>query len=248
MGCRMLKKLYAKSQVWFSVFWIISYCVLMSAGDRLSEMAGLQKSFSMLVGLVLSVLLFAFLKNNGLLREYGLCRPSSSAGEMLYYIPLLCMMAANIWGGFCLRYGVVETLLYIFTMFCVGFLEEVIFRGLLFNAMRKDDLRWAVLVSSLTFGMGHIINLINGSGAQLLPNLMQVIYATAAGFMFVMIYLKTNSLVFCIAAHGVFNALSVFSCEPKTIALRVLTCVFLTLVTGTYGLFIALSMKRKGED
>lgn len=40
----MLKKLYDKSQIWFSVTWIIAYCVLMSAGDSLSAMVGMEKS------------------------------------------------------------------------------------------------------------------------------------------------------------------------------------------------------------
>ena len=126
------------------------------------------------------------------------------------------------------------------TMLCVGFLEEVIFRGLLFNAMRKDGVKSAIIVSSLTFGIGHIVNLFNGSGAELLPNLLQVVYATAAGFMFVMIYYKTESLIVCILAHGVFNALSVFVNEAAvTDVMRILSCVFLIVVCGGYGAYIA---------
>ena len=95
-------------------------------------------------------------------------------------------------------------------MLCVGFLEELIFRGLLFNAMLKNGKNSAIIVSSVTFGVGHIINLINGSGAELLPNLLQVVYAIAVGFMFMMIYYRTKSLLPCIITHGVFNALSAF--------------------------------------
>ena len=245
----VLKKLYDKSQIWFAVAWIIAYCVLMSVGDALSASIGMDKSVTLAIGIVLSGIVLLFLKKHGLSRDYGLCAPKASAKSMLFYIPILVMLTANLWYGVTLSYGVLETVLYILTMFCVGFLEEVIFRGLLFEAMRKDNVKAAIIVSSVTFGIGHIINLINGSGAELLPNLLQVIYATAAGFMFVMMYYKSKSLIGCIVAHGAFNALSVFADEANATAeMRILTAILLTVITGSYALYLALSMKGKPND
>ena len=242
----MLKKLYDKSKIWFAVAWIIAYCVLMSAGDSLSVVAGMEKSVTLAVGILLSTALLLFLKKYALFESYGLCPSKVSARSMLFYLPVLLMLTANIWYGVTFNYGAVETVLYILSMFCVGFLEEVIFRGLLFNAMRKDSLKAAVIVSSVTFGIGHIINLVNGSGAQLLPNLLQIVYATAAGFMFVMIYLKTDSLIVCIAAHGLFNAISVFADESNvTTEMRMLTCALLTVITGAYAVYLAWTMKGR---
>ncbi|MBR6650760.1 MAG: CPBP family intramembrane metalloprotease [Clostridia bacterium] len=237
----MLKKLYDKSRIWFAVVWIAAYCILMSVGDALSEMVGVEKSFTLVTGLALSAVLILFMRKNGLSVVYGLCRSKSSAGTMLYYIPVFIMLTANLWNGLTLNYGALETVLYVFSMLCVGFLEEIIFRGLLFEAMRKDNVRSAIIVSSVTFGMGHIINLMNGSGAEFLPNLLQVMYATAAGFMFVMIYYRTQSLLVCIAAHGVFNALSVFANEADlSLEIRILTAVILTVITGGYAIYLAL--------
>ena len=245
----MLKKLYDKSRIWFAVAWIVAYCVLLSIADSLSVMLGVEKSVTLAFGLLLSVLLLLFLKRNLLFKEYGLCRPKSSAKSMLYYVPILIMLTANLWYGVTLNYEIAETLLYVLSMLCVGFLEEVIFRGLLFEAMRKDSEKCAVIVSSITFGMGHIINLINGSGAELLPNLLQVIYATAAGFMFVMIYLKTESLVVCIAAHGLFNALSAFANEANlTEKMRILSAALLTLITASYAIYIAIMIRKNNEN
>ena len=241
----VLKKLYGKSKVWFAISWIIAYCVLMSVGDALSTLVGIDKSVTLVVGIILSAILLLFFRKNGLFRDYGLCAPKASARSMLYYVPILVMLTANLWYGVTLNYGVLETLLYILAMLCVGFLEEVIFRGLLFEAMRKDSIKAAIIVSSVTFGAGHIINLINGSGAELLPNLLQVVYATAAGFMFVMMYYKSESLIVCIVAHGVFNALSVFVNETNATAeMRILTAILLTVITGSYALYLALSMKK----
>ena len=243
----MLKKLYKKSNIWFSVAWIIAYCLLLSVGDSLSDAIGIQKSVTFPVALLLSVLLFGFLKKNRLCEEYGLCRAQISARKMLYYLPVFLMLTANLWFGVTLNYGAAESLLYIASMLCVGFLEEVIFRGLLFGAMKKENLTAAIIVSSVTFGIGHIINLVNGSGAELLPNLLQVIYATAAGFMFVMMYYKSRSLLICISAHGLFNAISVFANNNLTSGQRILSCIGLTVITGAYALYLAFTLKKENR-
>ena len=242
----MLKKIYDKSKIGFAVGWIVAYCVLMSLGDSLSEMLGVAKSVTLAVALLLSALLLAFLAKNRLFASYGVCRPEASARSMLYYLPLALMLSANLWYGVTLNYGALETLLYVLTMLLVGLLEELIFRGLLFEAMRGDSPRAAVIVSSVTFGIGHIINLVNGSGAELLPNLLQVVYATAAGFMFVMIYCKSKSLIACILSHGVFNALSAFANEANaSMETKILTAALLTVITASYGAYIARSMQRE---
>ena len=246
----MLKKLYDKSRIWFAVAWIIAYCVLMSVGDSLSAGIGIEKAVTLPIGILLSAFLLLFLKKNGLFEAYGLCAPKTSAKSMLYYVPLLVILSTNLWYGVTLHYGALETALYILSMLCVGLLEEVIFRGLLFETMRKDGIKSAVIVSSVTFGIGHIINLINGSGAELLPNLLQVVYATAAGFMFVMIYYKSGSLLACIAAHGVFNAFSVFADEANASGeMRILSAVLLTVIAGAYAVYLAWTVKTndKGE-
>ena len=245
----MLKKLYGKSEIWFAVLWIVAYCILMSAGDSLSAMIGIEKSLTLCVGILLSAVLLIFLKKNHLFEAYGFRPAQTSARSMLYYLPVILMLTANLWYGVTFNYGLTETVLYILSMFCVGFLEELIFRGFLFEAMRKGTPKVAVIVSSVTFGVGHIVNLINGSGAELLPNLLQIVYATAAGFMFVMMYLKTKSLIGCIIIHGIFNALSVFANEGKATAeMRILTCILLTVITGAYAWYLALTMKENEKE
>ena len=242
----MLKKLYDKSKIWFSILWIVAYCMLMSLGDYVSQIVGVKKSITLVIGLVLTLILFLFLKKNKLFKDYGFCLPSVSCKSMLYYLPLLVMLSANLWYGVSLNYTILETVIYILTMLCVGFLEETIFRGLLFEAMRKDNQKIAIIVSSVTFGIGHIINLINGSGAELLPNLLQVIYSTSAGFMFVMIYCKSKSITACIISHGLFNSLSAFSNEALlTTKNQIISSILLTLITSAYAIYLVFAIKKE---
>ena len=133
-------------------------------------------------------------------------------------------------------------------MFFVGFLEEIIFRGLLFNEKKKDSLVLAIIVSSITFGMGHIINLLNGSGTDLLNNILQIIYASAAGFMFVMIYLKTDSLIICILFHFLFNALSAFTVESSDILINLFTSGAITIVSLSYGFYLLFTLKNNKKN
>jgi membrane protease YdiL (CAAX protease family) len=220
----------------------------MSVADVISSEIGTAKIIPLPVGLLLSAILLIFLKKHELFAEYGLCRPRTSARSMLWYLPLVLMLTANLWHGAEINRNTLDTVLYVETMLCIGFLEEIIFRGLLFGAMRKDSEKVAVIVSSLTFGIGHVINMINGSGAELIPNLLQIVYATAAGFMFVMIYKKTQSLLVCIAAHGLSNALGAFAASGHGIKSKIVTAVLLTLITGGYAIYIALTMKNKVNE
>ena len=245
----ILKKLYDKSKIWFAISWIIAYCVLMSVADTLSVLVGIEKSVTLVLGILLSAVLFLFLRKNGLLAYYGICAPKSSPKAMLYYLPLAVMLSANLWYGVSLNYGILESVLCVLTMLFVGFLEEVIFRGLLFESMREGGEKTAIAVSSLTFGFGHIINLVNGSGAELLPNLLQVLYATSAGFMFVMMYRKSKSQLPGIAAHGVFNALGVFASEASlTPSGQIVSAILLAVITSAYALYFVLTEKKESKD
>ena len=243
-----MKRLYDKSNIIFSIVLIVIYCVTLSIGDSVSSLIGIEKIISLFIALLFSLIIIIFIYKYKLKEEYGLCNIKVSYKKVLYFIPLLILMSTNLWYGVTMNLSIHETIIYILTMLCVGFLEEIIFRGFLFNAMKKDNLKVAIVVSSITFGIGHIINLINGSGADLINNLLQVVYATSAGFMFVMIYYKTNSLIPSIITHGIFNALSVFSKEITSIEMNILSCVIITLITGLYALYLLFSIKKESIE
>ena len=241
----MLKKLYEKSEIWFAVAWIITYVVLASTGDNISADLGIGKIVTLPILIAMSAGLYFFVRKNGLTEKYGLCKPKLPAPKMLFYAPLLVLLTANLWYGVALNQAPLETVLYVLSMFCVGFLEELIFRGLLFKAMAKDGVRSAIIVSSVTFGIGHIVNLINGSGAELLPNLLQVMYAVAIGFAFVMIYWRTKSLLPCILTHSIFNGLSAFANEAAMTPQReLISGIWLAVIGGGYALYLGLAVRE----
>jgi membrane protease YdiL (CAAX protease family) len=185
------------------------------------------------------------MKRNDLFQTFGLCKGSVSPSQLLWYLPLAALISNNLWFGLRWNLPLHETLFYIASMICVGFVEEVIFRGLLFNAMCKDGLKSAVIVSSLTFGIGHIVNLFNGSGAQLLSNLCQVGYAAAVGFLFVILFLKTGSLIPCIVTHSAVNALSVFANEGSiTVTQEIFSAIAIALIALAYSVYLLKKLPK----
>ena len=245
----MIKKLYKKSEIWFALAWIIVYVVLASTGDNISENIGILKIATLPILIILSIILFLFVKNNGLAKKYGLCKSEIPASKMLFYIPLIIIMTTNLWYGVTINFSPLENVLYILSMLCVGFLEEMIFRGFLFNALVRDGVKSAIIISSVSFGIGHIVNLVNGSGAELLPTMLQVVYAIAIGFAFVMIYYKTKSLLPCILTHSILNSLSVFANEEIiTPQKQIIFSILIALIAAGYALYIALPVKEKTQN
>lgn len=236
-----MKKLYNKSELWFSIIWIIAYVVLFSIADGLSEKTGYMKSITALVGILLSTIIIIFLKKNNLLEKYGLCSFKGNLKSFLYFIPLLAILTVNLWNGVRMNTSVINTILFITSMICVGFLEEIIFRGFLFVGMSQNSIKSAIVVSSITFGIGHIVNLLNGG--DFIPTLLQVFYAIAIGFLFTIMFYKSKSLIPCIIVHAVFNSLSIFSVENSSMTLDIITAVFLCVVSIGYALWILKKTK-----
>ena len=241
-----INKLYEKSKIWFAVSWIIIYVVGTSITDELSRQVGMEKVFSVPYLLYLSAVAFAWLCQNGLLEKYGLCKTDVSAKRFLYYIPLIVLVSCNFWYGVSKNGTYDEFLMYAMSMVCVGFLEELIFRGFLFSAMQKDGIKSAIIVSSVTFGIGHIVNLINGSGATLLENLCQVVSAIAIGFLFVIMFYRGKSLLPCIFAHQFINVTS-FLANQLAIdsTTRIVQSVIICVIAISYAIILLKILPQK---
>lgn len=140
-------------------------------------------------------------------KELGL-GPFRFGRRQLYLLALLPIPAVNLLGGLHAPVPVSSLICESVSMILVGFLEEVIMRGYLFAALRKDSLREAVLITSLTFGIGHIVNLFTGQAT--LSTLLQVGYAIAIGLVFALVLVKTGSLWPCIFIHSLMDLLAVF--------------------------------------
>ena len=210
-GGKKMKKVYDKNPLAFALIWIGIYCAVQSLGNMISSKIGIYESANAVLAAAQTVFLLLWLHKYDLWKAFGLNKPTQSGKRMLFYIPLILICTRDLWNGFSMKPKPAGLCVHIILMICVGFLEELIFRGFLFEAMAKDGMKSAVLVSSLTFGLGHIINLFNGRGMDRTQVLIQIVLAAAMGFLFVMVYLRSGSIIPCMAAHAFINISTAFS-------------------------------------
>ena len=244
-----MTKLYKKSEIGFAILWIVAYVVLSSLVDQLSESVGIVKSATAALHVAMSLILYFWIRKNDLGVKYGFCRSRAGAKKFLYYLPLIVIASTSLWNGIGRRFDLPGTLCFVISMCCVGFLEEVIFRGLLFRAMEKDNVKTAIIVSALSFGIGHIVNLFNGSGRSLGSSLVQIAFAVLVGFVLVLIFFRGGSLIPCIAFHAANNALTAFetegSMDPKL--QTALNVALFTVVLGGYLVYLVKAFPKKTE-
>ena len=74
-----------------------------------------------------------------------------------------------------------------------AFVEEFLFRGIIYSAFRKRSALTAIVVSALTFGLMHM-------------NFNQIMYAVYLGVLFALVLEATGSLFSTMLLHMLFNA------------------------------------------
>ena len=245
-----MKRLYEKSELTFAIVWIVVYCVLQSMANSLNNrLIGVDYSASAVFCVLQTIVLLTFILKNNLQKRYGLCKSPFTARRFLFYLPLVVLASGNLWNGVAVNYSPAEAVFRVLCMLCVGFLEEVIFRGLLFEAIAKDNVRSAVVISSVTFGIGHIINLFNGSGMDLASNICQIVFAIAVGFLLVTLFYRGGSLLPCIIVHSAINTLGTFANDADlTAGMRLIHLAVLIVITVAYALILTKTLpERQGN-
>ena len=222
-----VKKIFEKNETLMTILIIVAYVVVNS---YCMQNWGRTDYRSVVVNTVFSIALLALVISLKRVEYYGLVSVVDWK-KYLYFIPLIIISTTNLWHGININYTGSEIIFYILTMINIGFLEEIIFRGFLFKMMAKDNVKSAIVVSSVTFGLGHIVNLING--ADFIPTLMQVCYAIALGYLFVIIFYKSKSIVPCILSHILINSLSIFNDGFSYV-----TSIFLIVAPVVYATYI----------
>lgn len=89
-----------------------------------------------------------------------------------------------------------------FTGIAAGFVEEMVFRGVILNAIKKRwNIKVAVIVPSLLFGIVHV----QGMNFSIGSCLLVIIAGTMAGIMFSLIAIESGSVWNSGIVHAVWN-------------------------------------------
>ncbi len=230
-----MKRLYEKSEITFAILWIMIYTVGMGT---LKSSFGLDSPWQMLSLIVISAAMFLFVNRNCLMEKYGLAGWAKNSKAMLWFIPLWIFSCLNLFGGFRPDYPAPGLIYAAVSMALVGFAEELLFRGFLFKAMLKDgNVKAAVTVSSVTFGLGHVLNLFTGQ--NLIGTLNQVVFAVVVGFVLTLVFYKSGSLLPGILAHSLIDVSSVFASDEGSQILNMILHIVVIVVSAVYCLYLA---------
>ena len=252
-----MKKLYGKNEIAFALVWIGLYVVVMNIAlqfcdgfDDLANKTATQVLIPVICILVLAAAATGWIVKNGLAKTYGLRRFQGNLKSYLWFLPLILMSCINLKNGLTLPAPLPVAILMAINLAVGSYVEEIIFRGFLFRAMAKENLRSAIIVSAITFGVGHIVNVFNT--ADIFGVLLQVGYAIVIGFLYTIITYKGGSLWPCIASHMFVNFSSVFAREQGPFSHLVMnlfgqaspglveTCsaLLIILISGSYAIWL----------
>jgi membrane protease YdiL (CAAX protease family) len=110
-----------------------------------------------------------------------------------------------------------QILLFTLYMFSIGMAEELLCRGIMAETLleqygtdKKGTLK-AVLISSLIFGLVHLVNLT--SGAAFNSIIMQALQAFIFGCLLSTVYFRTGNLWVTIVIHAIWDFLSIMQME-----------------------------------
>ncbi len=200
-----MNRLLKKNAILHAIAWIGIYIGCVNVFDILSESVGVINLITSIGLTGLSILLVLYLKKQNKLNELGLKHVNKSDyKKMLYFIPLVILSISQFTGKLNTSLELSQILIFGLLMINVGFIEEVVFRGLLFKAIKdKSGFVRAILISGITFGLGHIVNLVRGMAVD--NQIEQIILAIVLGILLALIVEITQSLLPGIIFHILFN-------------------------------------------
>ena len=237
-----MRKLYEKKELLFALLWILAYCLVLAP---IKGSFGYASPWMLLALLAFAAGIAAFVRSNHLERKYGLDAWPKDTRKYLYFLPMWILATGNLWDGFAPSYQGAAQLIAVLSMLLVGFVEVMLFRGFLFKALlKKEKVSTAIVITSLTFGMGHIVNLLAGQAS--LETFVQMLFAVAWGFILTMVCYKSGNLLPCIVAHAMIDVSAMFGADNPAVDA---VCIGATIVVGTlYCLYLSRLKTEEQEN
>lgn len=235
-----MKKEIFKSDIIFAICSIVIYIVIFNGAALLSDIIGIPNLLTVVVGFLMCLFMVLVLYKRKKMSYYGLnSLKNLNHLRLLLYVPMLVIASVNLWQGFHINDTIAQIILISLSMICVGILEELIFRSFLMKALLHKGPTFAIVISTLIFGLFHALNLV--FGADLMPTLLQVVYSMAFGFMCCVFFYKTNNVIPCIICHALGNIFDIFLPQNTTLAFQYIGCAVMTIVSIGYGIYLLLA-------
>ena len=226
-----------------TLIWIAIYIVVVNIGDSVGEVIDFPGLTSIML-VALSVMLLIYLRAGQRRTFYGV-RPvqPGTLPLTLYYVPLFAVALLQFGTGFRTSLDFRTIFFAVLLVAAVAFIEELLFRGFLLQTLRmRGKLTRAIIISGVTFGIGHIVNLLRGY--SLTEQALQIVAAVIIGIALAYCVVLTGSIMPGIAFHLLFNlggTLTLHSVLGDTVTVGVIA-----LLTIPYILFLRHRLNKTG--
>lgn len=136
-----------KSELFGVLSRILVYVIVMSIFESIYADCSGQAWRVLPAAIILGLLLAGMARSN----DFSTLGFTSSTPlpwrKVLFLLPFVIVATANLWHGAVLRYAPLDTVWYIIAMLCIGFIEEILFRGYLLRLLLKRSTRLAILIT-----------------------------------------------------------------------------------------------------
>lgn len=193
---------------------------------------------SALVGIALMT------KSGYTLKEYGfLINYKIGTLGILGLFPIIIAEGITFIVGINWDITYIDAILTLLFMLAAVINEELYFRGLILRALSVKGIRFAIIFSSILFGLVHLGSLTIGKGIS--HTILLVVVSALFAFVSAEIIVLTGSLIIPIIWHFIRNLISSITLEASssmTLMIVTIQCVFLL----AYAIFLWIEIKRKG--
>lgn len=240
-----MRKIQELKPIRHAMIWIIAYIVLVNVGDMISELIGVPNSATSAILIAFSVVLILYVNKNHWARYYGLRIPKKEDYQKsLFYFPLVIIAVLQYSKGINSMLSFRDITIIVILMIGVGFIEELLFRGFLYQGiLKKGKLINAIIISGLTFGIGHIVNLMRGY--SLVDQGLQIVIAIAIGITLALLVAVTESIIPGVVFHTLLNISGNVTNSNLTTELYIV--IFSIALCVIYSLYLKKWLTNKNE-
>lgn len=223
--------------------------VFLASGTLAALLALPAESLHIIAFALLGVICVSLIARNDWWREVGLGPPVERRLLWLFWLPFVPVVG-NLLDGLRVT-DPRQTLLFFVMAILSGFVEEMLFRGLMLRALLPTGIWRAALISAALFGGLHILNVLSASSP--IHALLQVGYATAIGFGYAALVIRTGTIRPLIVAHFLTNfagfmAAGAAGATGPVAAREVLFSAVYIVLFGAYGTYLLRACKQIAGD
>lgn len=162
--------------------------------------------------------------------------------KVLYFLPIIAMEVVPFFAGFRDDNDFMYILAVLACTLCVGFAEELYFRGFIFNILKVKGMQFAIIISSVLFGFSHLTNIAGGAGVA--ETILQIFFAFFFGFVCAEIMILTGTMLPIMLWHTLHDFIS-FTTNDGSKTFFIVGAAIQTIILIIFGIYLFTLIRKQ---